>query len=107
MKGVLKRLFACLLAAVMVTGSAPGGGMTVYAEETQGSGIYTAEHPCELPSESGADHALRVEAEDFILDSTNAALDGQGNKKYIRINENANASGGKQIGWFETGNLPH
>ena len=56
---------------------------------------YTEQNPFLLPGTLGEEKLL--EAELFTLDPI------EGNK-YVRISEDANASNGKKIGWFEEGN---
>lgn len=97
MKGRIKRFIAGLLTAVLILEGA--GGTISYAEEsgTQDAPPYSEENPFEMPSET--DVRKKVEAEEFILDSSGAA---EGN--HVRLTDKANASGGKILSWFENGN---
>lgn len=57
---------------------------------------YTADEPFAFPV---GDQVKTLEAEFFMLDASGAAAG-----KEVRITDNANASNGKEVNWFETGN---
>lgn len=58
---------------------------------------YTEKDPYQLPKRKGSKKNL--EAEHFVLDKGTSA-DG----KYVRVQQDKNASNGAKIGWFEEGN---
>ncbi|WP_461816160.1 alpha-L-fucosidase [Faecalimonas sp.] len=58
---------------------------------------YTAQDPYQLPKRKG--NKKNLEAEHFILDKGTSA-----ENKYVRIQEDKDASNGAKIGWFEQGN---
>lgn len=58
---------------------------------------YTEKDPYQLPKRKGSKKNL--EAEHFVLDKGTSA-DG----KYVRVQQDKNASNGAKVGWFEEGN---
>lgn len=62
--------------------------------------VFSAEDAFVMPKIKGTKKT--VEAEYFILDSSNAT---DKEKKYVRIQSDDKASNGKKVGWFEPGNV--
>lgn len=58
---------------------------------------YTAENPFIMPKGTAA---KKAEAEFFVLDASGA----ENPDNYVRVDDNSQASGGKEVNWFEPGN---
>lgn len=67
---------------------------------------YNEDNPFDMPTKANQE-PLRFEAEDSVLEMRVPGEVPNNQNKNVRIAEDSNASGGKKVSWFETGNKIH